>query len=146
MRPNSAARSFRAMGQFRHAFGQMWITKPGELISSANRAQMGPEMLMGESHLDVAAQLKLLADADRPALLALWIDCFGAPPAFRASRDLLALILAYHLQEKTEGGLSQASRRRLRALAEKLNKGKSSAPSRPSLRAGTRLIREWRGQ
>jgi hypothetical protein len=101
---------------------------------------------MRDSHVDVATQLKVLAGADRSTLLALWIDRFGALPAFRAHRDLLALILAYRLQEQTEGGLSQGCRRRLRALAEQFKKGKSPTPARARLGAGTRLIREWRGQ
>src|SRR5258708_3255015 len=111
-------------------WGKCGVRETGQLISWANRAQIGPEKLMRESQVDVAAQLKALVGADRPALLALWIDCFGAPPAFRGHRDLLALILAYHLQEKTEGGLSEATRRRLRTLADQFDKGKAPAPAR----------------
>ena len=96
---------------------------------------------------DVAAQLKDLPGASRPALQALWLKRFGSPPRFRAHSDLLRLILAYDLQEKAEGGLTQAVRRRLRALAEQAGKrGRAPKPATPRLKAGTRLIREWRGQ
>ncbi len=64
----------------------------------------------------------------------------------RASRDLLLRALAYHIQERAEGGLSKAALKRLARLADpKGNDGRSPRPASPRLRPGMRLIREWGG-
>jgi len=56
-------------------------------------------------------------------------------------------ILAYRIQEQAFGSLSADSRRRLRHLA-RLFEADSNAkiPSVPSIKPGTRLVRQWRGQ
>jgi hypothetical protein len=57
----------------------------------------------------------------------------------------LIYYLAYRIQEQAYGGLSAASRKRLRNIAQQLE----SAPVQPSglrLTPGTRLIRQWREQ
>ena len=48
----------------------------------------------------------------------------GPPPGL--SRDLMIRVLAHQLQERTEGGASQALRRRLRSLAGEFEKGGAS--------------------
>ena len=58
------------------------------------------------------------------------------------SRDLLIRALAYDLQERTHGGASAALRRRLQSLAEASEKG---ALAVDVLKAGTTLVRQWRG-
>ena len=64
----------------------------------------------------------------------------------RASRDLLLRALAYHIQERAEGGLSKAALKRLAHLADpKGNDGRPPRPAPPRLRPGTRLVREWGG-
>ena len=53
-------------------------------------------------------------------------------------------ILAYRLQEQAFGTLSAATRRRLDHLALKFGTNpKSTFESRPHLRPGTRLVRQW---
>ena len=79
-------------------------------------------------------------------LRALWVSEFGTPPHFRAQKELVALILAYQLQAKAYGGLSQASRKRLRNFADAIGKPSVASPRvAPRPKPGTRLIREWRG-
>ena len=100
---------------------------------------------MAYSH-HVAAQLKALDSASRSTLQALWIKHFGAPPVFRAHNDLLRIALAYRVQEKLERGLTEATSRRLEAIAQRFEHGRPAKPARSQFKAGTRLIREWRGE
>src|SRR5258708_18623582 len=69
----------------------------------------------------------------------------GQPP--RLSRDLLIRTIAYRMQELVYGGLSKATQRKLDALIKEL-KGKGSIAITPdtSVKSGTRLVREWRGE
>jgi len=63
-------------------------------------------------------KLSALGTAGRAELLAVWMATTGNPPAaLRTSRELLASALAWQLQERKFGGLSTATRRRLRVLA-----------------------------
>ncbi len=93
-----------------------------------------------------AAQLAELDTLAHPELRARWDRAFGRPAPKRASRDLLLRALAYRLQEQAEGGLSKAALRRLAALADPKVDGGRTRPAAPPPRAGTRLIREWRGE
>ncbi len=80
-------------------------------------------------------------------LRARWEQAIKRSVPKRASRDLLRRVLAYHMQEQTEGGLSKSTRRRLAKLAG-LN-GENREPISPpilQLKPGSRLIREWRGE
>jgi Protein of unknown function (DUF2924) len=90
-----------------------------------------------------------LKTAQRSELLALWAATLGRPPQFRASRELLASALAWHLQERKFGGLKPTARRKLRAIASshKRKRRSSSLPPPPAanLRAGTVIIKQWRG-
>ncbi len=94
----------------------------------------------------LARQLAELEGASTADLRARWERAFKRPAPKRASRDLLLRALAYHIQERAEGGLSKAAVKRFAYLADP--KGNDSRPPRPApprLRPGTRLVREWRG-
>ncbi len=94
----------------------------------------------------LARPLAELERASPAELRARWERAYKHPAPKRASRDLLLRALAYHIQERVEGGLSKAARKRLDHLANP--KGNDSRPPRPALprlRPGTHLIREWRG-
>ncbi len=94
----------------------------------------------------LARQLAELESANTAELRARWERAYQHSGPKRASRDLLLRLVAYHLQEQAEGGLSKATRRRLAKLAG-LN-GESRAPRSPPilrLKPGSRLIREWHG-
>jgi hypothetical protein len=64
-------------------------------------------------------------------------------PPLGLSRDLLIRTLANQLQERSYGGVSRALRRRLQSLAGVSEKGAVN----PGLviKAGTTLVRQWRG-
>ncbi len=98
---------------------------------------------MATGMTDPIAELATLSTAE---LRARWERAGGRPAPKRASRDLLLRLVAYHLQEQTEGGLSKATRRRLAKLGG-LNGQVSQPPASPTprLKPGCRLIREWHG-
>jgi len=89
------------------------------------------------------ANLSTLTVLDRARLQQLWRALCERPAPPRASRSLLIYGLAYRIQQSVYGGLSAASRRRLRSIAQQLE---SRAWQPAGLAPGTRLIRQWRGQ
>ena len=69
----------------------------------------------------------------------------GAPPPLRSTEILLRL-LACKLQEKTHGGLSPATRKKLRKIAGATSGNPVPEPSQGArLKPGTVLVREWQG-
>jgi hypothetical protein len=75
-----------------------------------------------------------------------WRQYFGKePPNYR--RGFMIKCLSYRLQELTYGGLSDTAKRRIeRLIAEQENcKEIALKKQRPSMVAGTRLVREWGG-
>ena len=63
------------------------------------------------------------------------------------NRGLLIRFLAYRIQEQACGGLSPATRKRLRELARRFGADPSAAiVAAPPIKPGTRLLRDWRGQ
>ena len=98
---------------------------------------------MATGMTDRIAELATLSTAD---LRACWERAGGRPAPKRASRDLLLRLVAYHLQEQIEGGLSKATRRRLAKLGGLNGQvSQTPAPPTPRLKPGCRLIREWHG-
>jgi hypothetical protein len=97
--------------------------------------------------IDVAEQIRALPQLGTEALRALWIELYGQPPRFQTKRKLIVPMLAYRLQEMAYGSLSAATRKRLRTFADGIDAG-GPRPLRPAarLRAGTHLIREWKGE
>ncbi|MEJ0058409.1 MAG: DUF2924 domain-containing protein [Terricaulis sp.] len=74
----------------------------------------------------------------------LWGEYLKIPLPHHRSRDLLARALSYHLQARTEGGLTQTLRRKLDDLAPRFIADKDFAPApaeRP--KPGSVLVREW---
>jgi len=78
----------------------------------------------------------------------MWTATLGKPPQFRASRELLASALAWHLQERKFGGLKPAALCKLRVIARAQERGKPTSPAPPpasNFRPGTVIIKQWRG-
>ena len=111
--------------------------QPSDLSELRPRAADVPPAAVSVVNL---AALKAL---DRASLQQLWRALWGRAAPAKASCSLLRYGVAWRIQERTFGGLSAASRRRLRTIAQKLE---SSAGQPTPLAAGTRLIRQWRGQ
>src|SRR5262245_33362606 len=75
-----------------------------------------------------------------------WRRLHRAPPPMRLSRDLLMRAITYKLQERLLGGLSGSILRHLECLNGESKVSGAPKPMQPiSLKAGTRLVREWRG-
>ena len=84
---------------------------------------------------------------DLAALRQAWRRWHQTPPPRRLSRDLLIRGIAYRIQEKAHGGLSNATERRLRRMAKGFAEtGRVAADTSPRLRPGARLVREWRNK
>jgi hypothetical protein len=81
--------------------------------------------------------LEQLPGLSRQSLLQRFQSVYGKEPPLRLSDRLLALAIAYRLQEQAHGGLRSSVRRGLLAGA---------APPATSIGPGTVLIREWQGQ
>jgi hypothetical protein len=91
-------------------------------------------------------KLSKLKTAQRAELWKLWSATLGSPPQFRASRELLASALAWHLQERKFGGLKPDTRHKLRVMSRaQERKGLSNPPPATNLRPGTVITKRWRG-
>jgi len=96
---------------------------------------------------NVADEISRLPALSRTGLLSLWRELFRQPAHPKLRRDLIVPILAYKLQEKAYGGLKPSTRRRLREIAEELERDRQAhIRSKPSIKPGTKLIRQWQDQ
>ena len=76
-----------------------------------------------------------------------WQRTFNVAVPRGLSRDLMVRGLAYRMQERVHGGLSQSARRKLRTFAKQLKAGDRAAfDPGPSLKPGSKLIRDWQGR
>lgn len=78
-------------------------------------------------------------------LRALWRECWRTP-APNIGPDLLRRGIAWKLQARVRGDLPNGVRRSMDLSAERLRRGEEIGPRSVSLRAGSRLVREWRGK
>jgi hypothetical protein len=91
--------------------------------------------------------LERLGHMSRTDLRALWGKVLAEPAPACLGRDVLALGIAYAVQEQRQGGLTKPVARELdrlltRVLADGDNK---RSPPRSLPRTGTVLVREWQG-
>jgi hypothetical protein len=100
-------------------------------------------------HRDVHGEIKHLDQLSRAELRELWKQEFAGQPPSSLGRDILTLGIAYARQERRHGGLTKSVAKELeRLLARVLGDGKTDKallPTSPLPRAGTILVREWRG-
>ena len=93
------------------------------------------------------AEIARLPDLGLAELRARWLKLYGtiAPKFFR--RELLVRAVAYQMQVKAYGGLSAATKRRLREIAEVVRNGNEEALfSAPGIKPGTQMLRVWQDQ
>jgi hypothetical protein len=113
--------------------------------AQAGRAKLGSDPNLAGA-ADALARLQNLTTGQ---LRLEWQAAFGTPAPRSLRRNLLLRAVAYGIQEQAAGGLGKVARRRLAAHA---GRGKDSGTASPAslpprrLKAGTRLVREWRGE
>ena len=93
----------------------------------------------------VSRAIAELERLDLPGLKTRWGEAFGRAPPRHIRRGLLVRGLAYCIQEKAQGGLKPAVRRRLAKAAAELSAGRAPPAPSPTIKPGTRLLREWQG-
>ncbi len=95
---------------------------------------------------EVEQEIAALVHMEVPELRAAWQRLHHTEPPARLSRDLLVRAVAYKMQERVHRGLSKATLRKLRDFAARLEAdGRAVLDPGPTLKPGTRLVREWRG-
>jgi Protein of unknown function (DUF2924) len=92
---------------------------------------------------EIEAEIAGLLDRSTPELRLAWHELHRAGPPLGLSRDLLIRALAYELQQHAHGGPNLALRRRLQSLAGASEKG--AVDPGIVIKAGTTLVRQWRG-
>ena len=96
---------------------------------------------------DLTVEIATLKELPMPQLRKRWNRTFNTSVPKGFSRDLIIRSLTYKTQEGAHGGLNQATKRKLRTLAKQLEADdKATFDTGPSLKPGTKLVREWQGQ
>jgi hypothetical protein len=91
----------------------------------------------------VEAEVDLIRSLGLDALRARWRATFGRTPPTGLTKDIMGRMLAWRIQEQAFGGIDRATLKLLEGLA----KGEKSGLERKRhLKAGTVLIREYRGE
>ena len=91
-------------------------------------------------------QLAELPGMSPAQLRAKWRDCWRKP-APDIGPDLLRRGIAWKLQSRVHGDLPSHIKRELERAADRLRRGEELiSSSRPSLKPGTRLVRQWQGR
>lgn len=101
---------------------------------------------MNKPVIDVAETVARLSALTIFELRIEWRRLQKAPPPMRLSRDLLMRGITYKLQERSLGGLPNSIICKLQRFNTDSLYGDPRKSAPPiSLKAGTRLVREWRG-
>jgi len=73
-----------------------------------------------------------------------WKTLFGHPAPKSLRRSFLARAVAYQMQVEAYGGLSVATKRRLREIVAAVRSGDANAvPGSVRIKPGTQMIRQW---
>jgi hypothetical protein len=91
----------------------------------------------------IAHQLSSLPRLTKEALTRLWRELFKVDPPLGMRKELLVQFVAYRVQEKAFGSVSERNRRRLQELAKAIEGSSKTGPQRIQIKPGTRLIRQW---
>ena len=94
---------------------------------------------------EVERQIAGLANRSTQDLRVAWRQLHRTGPPLGLSRDLMIRALAHQLQEQSYGGVGRALRRRLESLTGASEKAATAVDPGLVLKAGTTLVRQWRG-
>jgi hypothetical protein len=91
------------------------------------------------------AEIGRLPDLSLLDLRHRWETLFGYPAPKSLRRNFLARAVAYQMQVEAYGGLSDATQRRLREIANAARNGDANATlGSTRIKPGTQMIRQWR--
>ena len=93
-------------------------------------------------------KIQSLETATRKDLTTQWVKAFDGPPSRYASTDFLRINLAYHYQSRSQGRFSNNTKTQLHKLYLAFRENPDYRPpaSKPTIKAGTRLVRQWQGE
>jgi hypothetical protein len=100
---------------------------------------------MDQRTIDLAAleaEINNIQSLNVDALRARWRGLFGAIPPKGLTKDIIARMIAYRIQEDAFGGLDRKTMKLLQGLAQ----GQKPNELGRRLRAGTVLVREYAGE
>jgi hypothetical protein len=90
------------------------------------------------------AEIARLPDLGHDELRRRWKLLFGHPAPKSLRRRFMARAIAYQMQVAAYGGLSTATKRRLREIANAISNGdRTGAFNGVHIKPGTQLIRQW---
>src|SRR5258707_11489430 len=90
------------------------------------------------------AEIARLPDLGHDELRQRWKLLFGHPAPKSLRRKFMARAVAYQMQVAAYGGLSAATKRRLREIASAISNGdRTGVISGVQIKPGTQLIRQW---
>ena len=93
----------------------------------------------------IEAEIARLPDLGLTELRERWVELYGTPAPKYFRRGLLVRAVAYQIQVKAFGGLSEATKQRLREIAAAVRDGTfDAADLEPRIKPGTKLIRTWK--
>jgi len=89
---------------------------------------------------EITAEIETIRSMNKAQLRARWKELFRKDVPAALTKDLLARMIAYRVQERAFGGLDHATEKLLESYAN----GKPTDPSR-YLKSGTVVMREYQG-
>ena len=96
---------------------------------------------------ELEQEINSLRRMSREQLKDRWRALYKAAPPAAFTPDLLARGIAWKLQERVLGGLSQEVKASIGVVgAGERERPERRSASRPTLRPGNRLVRRWRGR
>ena len=96
----------------------------------------------------LAAGLESLTNLNLHGLRKEWANHYSSRAPLAMSPELLQRAIGFKIQEKALGGLNRRTQLRLSSLKSALGRGKAPTVERlsPTLKSGTKLLREWQGK
>ena len=119
--------------------------------TSARQKSDEPSSAIGQAsnwHAVNKEALSRLPTLDIGELRQQWRGLYKTQAPRHLSRELLVQAVAYRLQELARGGLRPEPQRQLRRIAQEFKDigAANTIRTRPELKPGTRLMREWQGR
>lgn len=97
--------------------------------------------------VQLTSRLNALPALSKDNLRSEWERLFDRPAPEGLRKDLMLRVIAYRMQEVAFGGLKPTLRKRLQHVAKVLASDRHAIiADAPTIKPGTRLVREWRGK